>query len=62
MITEVNCDPEESGVLTVSYNGKVVGVVSTLGLSGVKTVRLAFTRSKQTDDFRPLQGQCVEVF
>jgi len=53
---------DESKAIAVRQQDKLIGVVSTAALEGVKTVRLTFTRASSDQDFSPVQAQAIEAF
>lgn len=61
MVTENKVSDAETDNLVVTHRGQTVGVVSVEGLTGVRTLRLTFTRDKETQLMSPVQGQCLEV-
>lgn len=50
------------GTIVISRNGKTIGLVSPEAQDGVKTLRMTLTRGTRTENFQPLQGQCIETF
>ncbi len=55
-------DIESSKAIVVKQEGRIIGVVSTAALDGVKTVRVTFTRTEPSGEFTPVQGQAIEAF
>jgi hypothetical protein len=61
MVTENNVADAETNNLVITHRGQPIGVVSVEGLTGVRTLRLTFTRDSETQLMSPVQGQCLEV-
>ena len=48
--------------IVVKQEDRIIGVVSTAALEGVKTVRVTFTRGASDGSFSPVQAQAIESF